>query len=137
MTEEEADGLYDGHQRKDDAHRRGRLGVYLSHEIRVGHVIERGDQHTDDGRYGQPRNQSRYGGGGQLLVVLFGRVMVHRKYLIRLFIYLQAHNSLQQAGNGGTLMGRARRIVQDKRFAAGINPASRLGLRAGVNPVAQ
>ena len=51
LAEGEADGLDDGHQRESHAHGGGGAGTDLAYEEGVGHVVDGGDQHTDDGRY--------------------------------------------------------------------------------------
>ena len=53
VAEHEAYRLHDGHQRKDDAHSAGCAGrADQPHEVGIRHVVERGNQHGDDGRHG-------------------------------------------------------------------------------------
>ena len=71
LAEGEADGLDDGHQRESHAHGGGGAGTDLAHEEGVGHVVERGDEHTDDGGYRQRGHQSRDGGLGHTGKLVF------------------------------------------------------------------
>ena len=48
MTEKEACGLKEKHQREHDAHGCSGGGVELAHEKRVGDVVEIGHQHRDN-----------------------------------------------------------------------------------------
>lgn len=52
LPEEEADRLYERHQRKHHADRAGRARSQPPHEKRVRHVVNGRNQHTDDGRNG-------------------------------------------------------------------------------------
>ena len=64
VSEEEAEGLYDGHHREGDAHGGGRLRVDFPDEISVYHHVDGGDQHADDGGHRQRAYQPGDGRGG-------------------------------------------------------------------------
>ena len=60
VSEEEPDGLDDGHDGEGNTYGSRRLGVDLTYEIGVGHDVERGDEHADDGRYRQRADEAGY-----------------------------------------------------------------------------
>ena len=66
LAEGEADGLDDGHEGEGHAHRRRGAGADPAHKEGVGHVVEGGDEHADDGGHRQGGHQTGDGGLGHL-----------------------------------------------------------------------
>ena len=93
VAAEKAEGLDNGHQREDDAHRGGGAGVDFADEEGVGHIIEGCHQHTDDGRHRQLTDQLRDGGLGHSIKFLFSLffcsqvvfLLDKRKYFLSLY----------------------------------------------------
>ena len=65
LAEGEADGLDDGHHGEGHAYGGGGAGTDLPYEVGIGHVVDRGDQHADDGGNGEFGDQAAYRGGSQ------------------------------------------------------------------------
>ena len=57
MTEKEAAGIDEGHVSKRNANASNGFSAEMTHEKRVGHIVEARHQHTDDGRDGHSQNQ--------------------------------------------------------------------------------
>lgn len=86
MSAEKAESLNDGHDGKGDTHGCGRLCIDFPDKIGVGHDIERGDQHTDDGRNSQSTDEAwhRCRGHEGIFILghdcLFDRIEQQQKY---------------------------------------------------------
>ena len=66
LTEEKAQGLDDGHDGEADTHRAGCGGGDHADEEGIGHVINRRDEHGDDGGHRQTANEPLHGSRGHL-----------------------------------------------------------------------
>ena len=76
MPEEKSNGLNDRHDGEDNAHGGSGLRIDFAHKVRVGHVVERRYQHTDDGRHSQRQYEATDWTGRQHREVVFGAVRV-------------------------------------------------------------
>ena len=86
MSTKETECLDNGHDGKGDTYSRGRLCIDFSDKVSIGHDIERGNQHTDDGRNGQSTDEAWYrcrGHKGIFILghgCLFDRIEQQQKY---------------------------------------------------------
>ena len=78
LTEEKADRLNERHQRKHHADRAGRARAEPADKEGVRHVVDRGDEHADDGRHGHFADQRLDRGFGKLLIFAGLCVIFHR-----------------------------------------------------------
>ena len=77
LTEEEAQGLDDGHDGEADTHRAGGGGGDHADEKGIGHVVDRGDEHGDDGGHRQLGDEPLHGSRGHLEIFFLGSLFCH------------------------------------------------------------
>lgn len=78
LSEEKADCLDRCHQREHHADRAGRARAEPADKERIRHVVNRGDEHADDGRHGHFADQRLDRGFGKLLIFAGLCVIFHR-----------------------------------------------------------
>ena len=71
-ADHEGDGLNDRHGGEDHAHRAGGGGAELADEEGIGHVVNVGDEHGDDRRHGELRDDAAHRVAEEHVVALFG-----------------------------------------------------------------
>ena len=71
-ADHKGDGLNDRHGGEDDAHRAGGGGAELADEEGIGHVVNVGDEHGDDRRHGELRDDAAHRVAEEHVVALFG-----------------------------------------------------------------